>query len=97
METSGSRKKGKRRKRCKESFYLLPRDVSRHQLEGETHAQANGPAIINALVLVALYEPPEIRVELDVRNRQQLPGSLVHVQVEYADVSKIERSVRIRG
>ena len=79
METSGSRKKGKRRKRCKESFYLLPLMFPATKLEGETHAQANGPAIVNTLVRIALYEPPEIRVGVDARNRQKLPGGRVDI------------------
>ncbi len=66
-------------------------------LEGEAQPQANGPAIVNALIRVALYELPEIRVEIDLRNRQELPGSLVDFQEERTDVSKIERGVRVCG
>ena len=75
---AGSGRKGKRRKRCKENFYLLP-SVCLAFLKGEAQPQANGPAIVNALVLVALVELSEVRVEINLCNRQELPGNGVNL------------------
>jgi hypothetical protein len=66
-------------------------------LKGETRPQANGPAIVNALVCITLYQPPEIWVGIDSGNRQELAANRINIQEERADVSKIERGVRIRG
>lgn len=74
-----SRKKGKRRKYCIEIFYLLPRVFPGTCLEAEAQPQTNGPAIIDALVLIALVELSEKRVGIDLRNRQELPGNRVNI------------------
>ncbi len=79
VETSGSRKKGKRRKYCIEIFYLLPPCFSGTCLEAKAQPQTNGPAIIDALVLIALIELSEKRVRIDLRNRQKLPGNWVNI------------------
>ena len=39
-------------------------------LKREAQSQANCPAIVNALIRIALCEPPEVWVEIDSRNRQ---------------------------
>ncbi len=48
-------------------------------LEAEAQPQTNGPAIIDALVLIALIELSEKRVEIDLRNRQELPGNWINI------------------
>ena len=96
METCGSGRKAKGESH-KSEFLPFAHVLPGISLEGEAQPQANGPAIVNALIRVALYELPEIRVGIDLRNRQELPGSLVDFQEERTDVSKIERGVRVCG
>jgi hypothetical protein len=48
-------------------------------LEAEAQPQTNGPAIIDALVLIALVELSEKRVWINLRNRQELPGNRVNI------------------
>ena len=64
-------------------------------LEAQAHPQTDGPAIINTLVLIALIELSEKRVEFDIRNRLELGGNWVNLQKERADVSEIEHGVRV--
>lgn len=70
--------RGKRRKYCQENFYLLPLCFST-RLEAQAQPQTDGPAIVNTLVLIALIELSEKRVEFDVRNRQELGGNWVNL------------------
>ncbi len=76
---AGSKEERRKEKRCKEYFYLLPLCFPGIGLEGEAHPQSNGPAIIDALVLIALIELSEKRVGIDLRNRQELPGNRVNI------------------
>ena len=48
-------------------------------LEAQAQPQANGPAIVNALVLVAPVKLSEIRIGIDLCNRQELPSNGVNI------------------
>ena len=90
----GTGEERQKEKYCKENFYLLPPGFPL-SLKAEAHPQTDGPAIVNTLVRVTLFELPELGVGFDVRNRQQFPGHRIHVQEEHPEVSKVKRCVWI--
>ncbi len=79
METSDQGRKAKGENAAKRISTFCPYIFPVNFLEAEAQPQANGPAIVNALVRVALYEPSEKRVGIDPRNRQKLSGIRVDI------------------
>jgi len=64
------KEEGKRRKAAMWISASCPPYGLSVSLKSETQSQTNCPAIVDALIRIALYEPPEVWVEIDTRNRQ---------------------------